>query len=297
MRVLIAGCGYVGTALGQELCRAGHEVWGLRRRAEALPEPIVPIQADLGDKASLNSLPDALSHVVYAASADGSSPEAYQRAYVEGLSNLLATLAAKASSPRVLFTSSTAVYAQSAGERVDEMSITAPTHFSGKLLLEAEAAVIGSGLPHTVLRLGGIYGPGRTSLLDKVREGSASLPPSGTFTNRIHRDDCAGAIAHLLALPHPEPVYVGADHDPADRRTVLTWLADALGVSLQESPDVTPEPGGRGSSNKRVDSTRLRQSGYTFRFPTFREGYGRMIAEGRGGVTDAVNPRLSVLRR
>jgi nucleoside-diphosphate-sugar epimerase len=139
-------------------------------------------------------------------------------------------------------------------------------------VLEGEGIVRGAAVPHrVVLRLGGIYGPGRTRLVDRVRRGEATCPPEPTWTNRIHRDDAAGAIRHLLALDDPEEVYLGVDTDPAERCEVLTWLAERLGA-----PAPRPGPASR-RGNKRVSSARLQASGYRFRYPTFREGYGAML--------------------
>src|SRR5262245_25881393 len=161
--VLIAGCGYVGSALARRRVERGDNVFGLRRNPVDLPPGVVPIAADLAVPRSLADLPGALDVVVYAASPGGRDDAFYRTAYVEGLRNLLAALAERGQKPRrTIFVSSTAVYGQSRGEWVDETSPTTPTHFSGKRLLEAEALLRDSGLTGVVLRLGGIYGPRRT---------------------------------------------------------------------------------------------------------------------------------------
>lgn len=278
LRVLIAGCGYVGTALGLRLTAAGHRVWGLRRDPGDLPSPIEPLAADLAAPSSLASLPRDLDWVVYAAAAGGFSDERYRTAYVDGPRNLLAALATAGSAPRrVAFTSSTGVYAQSGGEWVDETSPTEPTHFSGTRLLQGERLFLDSSLPAVVARLGGIYGPGRTRLIEGVLRGEercAGGPP--TWTNRIHRDDAAGAVAHLLTLPDPAPVYLVVDEEPAERCEVVRWIAERLGA---DPPPRGGDPGERTQrSNKRVSSRRLQSSGYRFLYPTYREGYGELIS-------------------
>ena len=93
-RVLIAGCGYVGRALGLRLAAEGAEVWGLRRSLAGFDPEIQPIAADLTDRTTLRDLPPDLDGVVYAASAGGSTPEAYEAAYLRGLENLLLRLCA-----------------------------------------------------------------------------------------------------------------------------------------------------------------------------------------------------------
>jgi nucleoside-diphosphate-sugar epimerase len=289
MKVLIAGCGDVGTALGLRLAGAGHEVWGLRRDPtwlSAAPPEIQPLAADLTEPATLAALPGGLEAVAYTAAAGASTEPAYQAAYVQGLANLLGVLAARGEPiRRVLFTSSTAVYGQAAGEWVDETSPTEPPGFSGRTLLEAERVLAEGPYPGIAVRLGGIYGPGRTRLLRQVLAGEARLPAEPAYTNRIHRDDCAGLLAHLLALPAPQPLYLGVDHDPADLRDVYLWLAEQLGAPPPQAaePGAATSPGARTrAGSKRCNNARLLASGYRFLYPTFREGYGEMIREGSG---------------
>lgn len=286
LRVLVAGCGYVGSALAAELARDGHAVFGLRRRPVGLPPKVTPVAADLSDPTTLGSLPRGLDVVVYGAAADGFTDDAYRAAYVDGPRHLLAALVAAGEHPRrVLFTSSTAVYGQSRGEWVDETSETHPAGFSGARLLEGEAVVLGGPFPGTVLRLGGIYGPGRTRLVESVRRGEARLRPGPPlYTNRIHRDDCAGALRHLISRDAAERVYLGVDAEPADERDVLRWLARTLGVPEPTEAAAEPAgagaPGGRGArprGSKRCSSARLVASGYRLRFPSFREGYADVI--------------------
>jgi len=289
VRVLIAGCGYVGSVLAAMLAAEGHEAFGLRRRPAGLPPGVRPVAADLCDRRALAAvLPADLDAVVYATAADTREPEAYRRAYVEGLANLLALLPSPG--PRVLFTSSTSVYGQDDGSWVDETSPTEPPGETGRILLEAEATLAASGRPGASLRLGGIYGPGRTSLIESVRSGTARLPAeSGVFTNRIHRDDAARALDHLLKLPQVDPVYLGVDDEPAELGTVLRWMAGRLGVP--EPPRATPAArdagarAGRGlRTRKRCRNRRLRESGFALRYPSFREGYDAILREAEGGA-------------
>jgi nucleoside-diphosphate-sugar epimerase len=277
VRVLIAGCGYVGTALGLLLGAEGHVVHALRRRPEGLPPLLHPVAADLAEAAGLAALPGELDAVFYTAAADRRDPEAYRAAYVTGVANLAAAVKG---APRFFLVSSSAVWAQSAGEWVDEGSATEPASFAGRLLLEGEARLRDSGLPACVVRMAGIYGPGRTRLVELVRRGEARMPPGPPrWTNRIHRDDCAAVLRHLMTLGEPAPLYAGADCEPAELRSVYAWLAQRLGVPPpREAGD---DDGASGpplrEGNKRVRNARLLASGYRFRFPTFREGYGALI--------------------
>ena len=280
--VLIAGCGYVGTALGIRLASEGHVVWGLRRRTDALPSSIRPFVADLTVPETLRALPPGLDFVFYTASADASDDDSYRAAYVEGLHNLLSALGDQCQQLlRVFFTSSTGVYAQSSGAWVDETSPTEPAEFSGIRVFEGERILLGGLFPATVLRLGGIYGPGRTRLIDRVRRGLAVCPEGPPlYTNRIHRDDCAGALHYLMNVDQPDQIYIGVDHEPAEQCEVLRWLAAQLGVS---PPGVEPPSGSevrRHQSNKRCSNAKLVASGYVFRYSSFRDGYMALLDEG-----------------
>lgn len=275
MRILIAGCGYVGTALGLELFGNGHEVFGLRRDVSGLPDELHGVAADLNDPDSFGVLPEEIELVAVTASADARDPDAYRRAYVNGPMNLLSFLGERGDPvQRAVFTSSTAVYGQRDGEWVDETSPTSPASQTGRILVEAEEAFHSAPFATVVARLGGIYGPGRTRLVEQVRRGEATCPPEPSYTNRIHRDDCAGALHHLLTVDAPAEVYCAVDNDPADRCEVLRWLAARLGV---EEPAVDDDAG-RGRGSKRVRNERLIESGYVLRFPSFREGYAPLTA-------------------
>jgi nucleoside-diphosphate-sugar epimerase len=277
LRTLIAGCGYAGTALAEVLAETGYEVYGLRRRADSLPRTVQGISADLGDPATLRDLPEGLDWVVYAAGADGFSEEAYRAAYVTGPRNLVAALQAQGQMPRrLLFTSSTGVYAQTDGEWVDEDSPTKPTTFSGTALLEGEGIFHDAPWPSVVLRLGGIYGPGRTGLIERVRSGNAKREPEPSrWLNLNHRDDIVGAIRHLLEIENPRPCYVGADSEPQVWNELVTWLAEHLGVP---TPPIDTEPASRRPArSRRCSNRRLLESGYRFRYPSCREGYADLL--------------------
>ena len=122
-----------------------------------------------------------------------------------------------------------------------------------------------------MVRFAGIYGPGRTRLIERVRAGD---PCSAAYANRIHRDDCAGVLRHLLRLERPLPLYLAADGEPATQCAVMTWMAERLGLPAPPSADA-----GDGNLGKRCRNARLAASGYEFEYPSFREGYGAIIAD------------------
>lgn len=280
MNILVAGCGDVGTALGLELVDVGHRVYALRRNVSALPNALLPVAADLCDPGTLGELPE-VDYLFYTATPDGRSDEAYARTFVAGLENTLNALSGRGLR-HVYFVSSTGVYAQCGGEWVDESSDTCPEQFSGVRLLQGERVALDAAFPGTVVRFGGIYGPGRTRLIERVRAGTSCIVDPPRFTNRIHRDDCAGVLKHLLSLESPESVYLGVDSEPAAQCVVFDWLAHRLGAPrpLREAGDADMDQG------KRCSNARLLESGYAFQYPTFREGYSSVI-EGLSGSVQA----------
>lgn len=279
-QVVIAGCGYVGNALARDLLTAGHEVFGIRRDPDALAEGVRPIPGNVATPAALGPAPRKVEYAVFAVGADAGTEQAYRRAYLDGLAGFLQWLLDEGQRPRrIVMTSSTSVYGQRRGEPIDEASPTHPTHFRGETLLASERLLAASGIPSVVVRLGGIYGPGRTRLIDRARKGELRTRATPHYTNRIHRDDAAGLIAHLLFHPDPAPLYLGVDDESAEEAVVYAWLAEALGAPppRPEDPEASADGRRREVGSKRCSNRLARESGYRFRYPTFREGYGELI--------------------
>ena len=278
---LILGCGDIGMALGRELFEAGQHVVGARRNIRALEgSGIEAVAVDLADPATLTGLPDA-DTLVYVVSADRFEEEAYRAAYPDGLKAVLQEFSGRDRAPRrVFFVSSTSVYAQRDGEVVDEASPAEPSGFSGTLMCEAEQALLDHDLPGTVVRFSGIYGPGRDRLIRQVGEGRIAPASPVMYSNRIHRDDCAGALAHLIGLALADepvaPLYLGSDCEPAPLNEVMAWLAKQLKVEATE----TIQSPLRRRASKRCSNARLLESGYRFRYPSFREGYAQVLQAG-----------------
>lgn len=283
LTVLIIGCGDIGITLGRELLSEGHRVIGMRRQADALQgSGIEPLALDLNDLegASASALPQA-DYVVYTVSADRFEEGAYQSAYPEGMKRVLDVLEQHKTPPRrIFFVSSTSVYGQQEGEVVNEASPTESTSFSGNLMCEAEQALLNHSLPGTVVRFSGIYGPGRDRLIHQAAEGRIAAVTPVIYSNRIHRDDCTGILAHLIRYqengnPLAE-LYLGSDCEPVTMHNVMAWLAKQLKV---ESTETMQSPLRRRTS-KRCDNSRIRETGYEFRYPSYKEGYAQVLKEG-----------------
>lgn len=280
-RVVIAGCGDVGTALGLTLNERGHDVIGVRRSAERVPGALHPLALDLTDRASIErNLPD-VDMAVYSVAAGSRDRDAYRRAYTDGVAALLDVLENRSEPPgRVFFVSSTSVYGERAGAWIDESSPVEPGGFTGECLVAGERRMLESPIPATVVRFAGIYGPGRGWLIKRARAGASCTDHPPKYTNRIHRDDCAGVLAHLVSRAvDREPLddrYIGVDDEPAAECEVLEWLAARLGAP---PPNRIAAGDSTGSgSGKRCSNARLRGTGYRFRYPTFRDGYAAVLA-------------------
>jgi nucleoside-diphosphate-sugar epimerase len=274
--VLVAGAGYVGLALVARLRAAGHRVTGLRRTPPEFQGAAAWLAADVTRPTTLADLPDDLDLVVSALAPSGRDAASYRRIYVTGTGHLLAALGDRR--PPFLFVSSTRVYGRNDGGWVDESTPPEPADELGAILLEAEERVLAAGAGTGVVRFSGIYGPGRTWLLDRVRRGEPVQVDPPAYTNRIHRDDCAGVLAHLVARQlagHGYPSrLLASDDDPAPLAEVTAWLADGLGVP--RPPAAAPDP--HAPRNKRCRNGLLKELGYEFLYPSFRDGYGPMLA-------------------
>lgn len=263
---LIAGCGDVGTRLGLRLAASGIEVHALTRRSVP-PAPLRGQHVDLA--APHPPLPRGLAAdaLVYLPAPAQRDAAAYRALYVDGPARLLDALAAPPR--RFLFVSSTAVYGEDGGGWVDENTPPQPRQWNGQLLLEAELRLRERVPGLVVVRFAGIYGPGREALLARVRAGQGGA--ASHWTNRIHVEDAAAALHHLLGLAAPASLYLGSDGHPAPEAEVLQWIAQRMGLTVA-APSAGP-PSGR-----RLRATRLAASGFDCAWPDYRAGYGGLAA-------------------
>jgi nucleoside-diphosphate-sugar epimerase len=291
MRVLIVGCGYVGLPLGKELARQGHDVSGLRRSALAAAEMqaagLTPLHADITQPETLARLPRQFDWVVNCSASGGGGAADYRKIYLEGNRNLLAWLA-DAPPKKFIYTSSTSVYAQNDGSVVTEQSPAEPEAATAKVLVETEEFLLAAAqekkFPVVVLRVAGIYGPGRGHLFKQFLRGAAKIEGTGArFLNMIHRDDLIGVILAALEKGTPGEIYNAVDDEPVTQLNFFRWLAETL---KKELPPFAPEEISRkrGVTSKRVSNAKLRaELNYAFRFPDFRAGYaaeiGRLAAQ------------------
>lgn len=276
--MLIVGCGDLGSRVGRALLQDGWEVHAVRRDISRLPAGFVGHAADYTAAGSLDFAADLRPDYVLATFTPADRSEAgYRRGFAGAAANLVAGLGGHR--PRgLLMVSSTRVFAETDGGWVDETSELSSRDPRAVSIVAAEQCLLGSGHSVSVVRFAGIYGAPGGYLLQRVRRGELAPSSPVRYTNRIHRDDCAGFILHLLGLAEAgeslAPVYIGVDDCPAPQHEVDSWLAARLGVSAGDQP-----PGGAVASHKRCSNRRLHTSGYRLLYPDYRRGYAAALGE------------------
>lgn len=254
-RRLIVGCGYLGERLASRWLAAGSRVWGLVRtpsRLARLSEAgVEPIVADVAAPLPLPALPE-VDTVVWAVGFDRTAGRSYREVHVDGLRRLLDALTGN---PRLIFVSSTGVWGRVDGQRVDEATPPHPDREAGRVLLEAEALLGGHPKGRgTVLRLAGIYGPGRLPRIDDLRASRPLEADPDSWLNLIHVDDAAAVVMAVADHAGPGPLYVVSDGRPVRRRDFYARLADLVG---SPPPNWIPPAADARGGDKRVDPRRL----------------------------------------
>jgi nucleoside-diphosphate-sugar epimerase len=274
-RILIAGCGYVGQAAADLFHAAGWAVEGWTGSATSAAslsaKPYVVRDVDISQPAQVAECVGSFDAMIHCASSRGGDAETYRRIYIDGARNLIERFPGA----KLLFTSSTSVYAQRDGSWVTEDSETKPMRETGRILLEAERLVLDRG--GIVVRLAGIYGPGRSALLSKFLEGTAVVDPQkDRFVNQVHRDDIAAALVLLVNQEEiGTQIFNVVDDQPLLQSECYRWLAQRLNRPLP--PIGAQQQRKRGDSNKRVSNAKLRRLGWTPRYPTFADAMGKSI--------------------
>src|SRR5882724_2664241 len=274
-RILIAGCGYVGEVTADLFHSAGWNVEGwVHSKESAARLSVKPYSIrvlDVSQRGEVAKHAGAFDAVVHCASSRGGDAEAYRQIYLNGAHHLLETFP----KAKILFTSSTSVYAQRDGLWVTEESETKPLRDTGLILLEVEKLVLEKD--GIIARLAGIYGPQRSALLSKFLNGTPTIDPKNDrFVNQVHRDDIASALFLLLSREASAQIYNVVDDQPLLQSECYGWLAQRLNRSL---PPIrkSEQPRKRGDTNKRVSNAKLHQLDWTPNYPTFRDAMEKSI--------------------
>jgi len=300
MHKLIFGCGYLGRRVAERWLAGGHRVTAVTRsahRAEALAAAgIESIVADVARSETLARLP-AVDSVLFAVGVDRASGNSSRDVHVVGLKNVLDAL--PSSTRRIIYISSTSVYSQTSGELVDELSPCEPQTEGGRACLEGERLLAAHALARRacVLRLAGIYGPGRVPNREAVSQQQPIRAAPDAYLNLIHVDDAVSAViaadelaADQLAAAAGARIFLVSDGHPDVRRNYYEFLAELFKAPrplFEPAADSASSEGSargditaaRGASNKRVSNARmLAELKVTLKYPTYRQGLAKIVS-------------------
>jgi nucleoside-diphosphate-sugar epimerase len=272
--LLIVGCGDIGHRVGNILLSDNSHVSAVRRKPHDPDSQFHWIGADYSCPGSLDFMEQLRPYVVLATFTPSSmDTSGYRRGFTDAAVNVVRGLGKHR--PRlVIMVSSTRVYAEASGGWVDESSALSTVDDRAVAIIEAEQHFLASDFPGTVVRFGGIYSSSQGRLLEKVRRGEIAPAEPLRYTNRIHRDDCAGFLVHLLAMSlrgdHLEPVYNGVDNCPAPAHQVESWIAKALDCPVHKDTGKVIKPA---TAHKRCRNDLLQATGYSLIYPDYIAGY------------------------
>lgn len=289
--IVVLGCGYVGLELCRQLTNDDPErrVIGVRRSEDGIAAiesaGATGVSADVTERESLESVPDA-DQLVFCASSGGGGPAVARALYCDGLKTVIEEFGSRDIPPeQLLYTSSTGVYGDHDGDWVDEETPIAPTTEKTRVLGDAERIARERpdeiGIDPTVVRFAGLYGPDRYRL-DRYLDG----PVTEGYLNMIHRSDAAGVLRFALSERPGEETLLAVDDEPVSKWAFADWLAEQCGVEYPPKQtkaerladeDLSAAAKRRIETSKRCSNDRIRELGYEFAFPTYREGYAAPI--------------------
>jgi nucleoside-diphosphate-sugar epimerase len=277
MHIAIAGCGWLGTALGVHLKNQGHQVTAIRRNPERLGElaalGLKPLALDLSDPQAHLALAADIEAIVACQSARSDSAEGYRAAYLTVNQNLLRA-AERLPLRALVYTGSTGVFGYRDGREVTESTAVSPASPTSEVLVEAEQQLVhasNQGIPTRIVRLSGLYGPGRWGTLQRVRSGALALGPGDdAYMNFCHLDDAVAMVEAALLRGGDGAIYHASDAQPPMRRDVVRWMAARLGIDPQTRAEASPYA----APSRRISASWSRdQLGVTLRFADFKAGF------------------------
>jgi nucleoside-diphosphate-sugar epimerase len=283
MAKLILGCGYLGRRVASRWRERGEKVFAVTQmgdRAEELAAAgLDPLVADVTRPDTLRSLP-AADTVVYAIGFDRAGSASRRQVVVDGLRAVLDAL--PGNTGRIIYISSTAVYGNTEGDWVDEHTPCRPPRENGRLVLSAEELLRAHplGSRAIVLRLAGLYGPGRIPRIRDLLAGRPVPVAAEAVVNLIHVDDAASVVLAAEERAWPPATYVVSDGHPVPRREFYRHLAELLRLPPPTFMDVDPEQrqSPRGKGNKRVRNARMLQDlRVQLAYPSYREGLAALV--------------------
>lgn len=291
-KIAIFGCGYLGQLVARQALARGMRVATLTRnptRNEELARLGVHqvIQAEI-DQMDWHSLLDPRQDLVLnCVSSAGGGMEGYRKSYVEGMRSVL-RWAEGGEVGSLVFTSSTSVYGQGGDSWVDEESAAEGASEGGQILREAEG-LLEKAAPvvyrRLVLRLGGIYGPGRQWLINRAMGGEDPEEGDHVFLNSIHVEDAASAVwaAWEGAVDAKEGVFNIVDNQPTRKGEIIRFLHRQLkerGLLPTASSPLPPTRRRAGSRpSRRLSNAKARRLlGWNPAYPDYQTGYEEILA-------------------
>jgi nucleoside-diphosphate-sugar epimerase len=295
MKLFVFGLGYSAQAVLQRLAPRLSSVAGTvrtRAKADRVAAGGVTVRLlnnDSADPAIATDLAGADALLVSAPPGDDGDPI---------LPRFARTIAASPRLAWIGYLSTIGVYGDRGGGLVSEDDEPRPGNARGHARIAAEAAWLQLGAearkPVAVLRLGGIYGPGRNALVNLADGSARRIIKPGQVFNRIHVEDIAGAVEaaldHAGASAGRGGVFNVTDDEPAPPQDVIAYAARLLGLDLPPaidfaSAELSPMARSFYGQNKRVSNTRAKQElGWRLRYPTYREGLQALFDAGEGSA-------------
>ena len=278
MKILFLGCGDIGQRTAALLADK-HQCFGFKRNPQNLPTGITAIAGNITDPKQLQSAVSQGFDIWVATLTPAEFTErAYRDSYLAAAAAISTAVTVTQRPPKlVIWISSTSVYGDCGGAWVDECSTAEPQTFSGQILLQAEQIIQRLPCANTLVRFSGIYGAdsGRSRMLKQIIAGQGRSARPEQWSNRIHREDCAGVLAHLIGLfgggEKLQDIYLASDSQPATQHQLRRWLAAQMSVELTEE---LAKPG----ATRRCSNRRLLEAGYQFKYPSYKEGYLALLA-------------------
>ena len=284
MSKLIFGCGYLGERVARrwlDLQSTVHVVTRSSARASELQKAGFEAHvADVTQGKSLEDLPE-VETIFYAVAPGRPARSTPQELFVGGLNNVLRRMRGKAQ--RIIFISTTGVYGGTQGAWVDETTKPDPQRPAAIAAREAETVLDERA---TVLRLAGLYGPGRIPDLELLRVGDPIPAPNEGWLNLIHVEDAAEiVVAAASRKPSDEDgpdLFCVSDGHPVQRGEYYREVALRIGAPEPRfsDPDPNSPVAARAAVNRRVSNRKLRESlPVEWKYPTYREGLKSILGQ------------------
>ena len=274
--IQVVGAGYLGSRIAQLFLRKKQKTFALTRSQENArffsEEGIHPIIADLIKPETLLQIPPA-NFIFICPAPDESTEDQYENVYLKGVGNYLKAIKKNLQPHLIVYISSTGVWQDQTGDFFDETVLPEPKSAKSSILVAAEKQILNCGIPAAILRLSGIYGPGRNRL-QAFREGKWPAAERDRWMNLIHVDDIASAMPVFLKNAKEGEIYLGTDNEPVLTSVAAAWLAQKTGAAR-----LPMQKSSAGMAGRRLKNTKFKALGISLKYPTFREGYQQFLSE------------------